>query len=383
MGSIAKDTDAAIHAAGVGPESQVGWNTAAAPMPLNSTEKLDLHRIGIAVPHMPRRVFTATDVKIGFLVACDQGCNLAGGAFSIKDQNGACVFNAVLAPYGQSGEDGSAQGEAYVEAVLAMPASPGRAVWEVSFTPPASEKGKSYMDESVSEAQTGDLGAEALDDGADVARHEVASCELVLEVEPHTIALNVWGIPSPAVAGDDMPFFVAAKCPAGCDLSGLSFSVEDAAIGSIVAHGVFDTPAGESGGMWQANVHATAPACGVHTWRAVLDNAPFAVEHPCKPRQFSFVTVDRRPDTLVSVSVFDRGDGGAPLPYVNVALVSNGLPPYRGVTDDMGICEVAVPSDVYSVHASKASHRSGQICDVEVADMPVALRIDLDFMPDY
>lgn len=378
-----------------------------------------LPAIGIDVERMPARVWVGVPVDLMFVVSCEQACALSGGVLSLYDADG---MTAASAPVDDDGlVAGSAgAGIARIPVRLDMPTEPGSYTWRVVFQPAepaepaeaAEPTGAVDAEGSGGSSASGEPGAsaepgastgpaaphpDAPDDPvaceADADRPCVpapVTCELVLSPEAHETSVAVWDVPSPVLAGSEARICAGATCPAGCDLSACAIVLEDEA-GTEVARGTTVQRGGARGDLWFAELAVAIPAeTGLHTWHARFVERPAEEEeaegaaeagvsaHVCGSRSFSFVAVDREPSCLVEVQVCDRMSG-EPLRGARVTAREDGCPPYRGVTDEAGACEICVPAGTYRVSAARDGYQNEKIEGVEVGPEGASVTIEMAY----
>ena len=198
------------------------------------------------------------------------------------------------------------------------------------------------------------------------------------EVAPdeHAAQLNVWDVPSAAVAGERFKFSVGVRCPAGCDLGGQWLGIidqEGARVGTVkLGHDVW--PGTEA--LYFAEVEARAPlTAGSHQWEAKI--AGWVSELPHAAGSFPIIVrVVSPPDCEVTVRAVDR-EKQTPIEGARVV-----MHPYRAVTDENGIARVRVARGQYEILVSGSRYMPA-CASVEVtADMITSAELDADQSPD-
>jgi hypothetical protein len=190
--------------------------------------------------------------------------------------------------------------------------------------------------------------------------------------QPHAAQLNVWDVPSAAVAGERFRIAVGVRCPAGCDLGGGSLGIFDqdgARVGTArLGHEVW--PGAEA--LYYSEVEAQAPlAPGSHRWE--IRTADWVSKQPHAAGALPVtVRVVRPPDCEVTVKVVDR-ESQAPIKGARVV-----MHPYRAVTDDNGVAKVKVTRGPYDILVSGSKYVPA-CAGVEVAaDLITSAELDAD-----
>jgi hypothetical protein len=176
--------------------------------------------------------------------------------------------------------------------------------------------------------------------------HEATAADFSFVAKAHVTSINVWGLPSAAVAGELFRVTVGTKCAAGCKLAGRQISIFDDEGALVGAGTLHDKLWPGTSALYFAEVDANAPTmAGDHRWQARI--APFDSGAPHAGGTITFtVKVVGAPDHEVTIEAFD-GKKQAPIADAHVL-----LHPYRALTDSSGVARLKVAKGRYQLFVS-------------------------------
>lgn len=256
-------------------------------------------------------IVIGADMTLKVRVSCAHRCDLRGRTLEIRDRDTVVADGIELTEFdGETNETGAF--------ALKAPIEPGEYSWLAVF--PAQQ-------------QNG-------------AVHEATSAPFSFTVEPHPVAITVWGVPSAVVAGEEFRVAVGIKCIAGCELTDTVFEIHDHEGERVATGAVGSEPWPGTTALFYAEVDLTAPdGEGSHRWEARTPASAGRPPHRGAARTFG-LTVVRPPDHRVTVEAIDR-DKRTPIAGLHVI-----LHPFRAVTDERGVAELSVPQGAYELHVS-------------------------------
>lgn len=170
-------------------------------------------------------------------------------------------------------------------------------------------------------------------------------------IEPHTMSLVAWDIPSAIVVGERFRMRVGIKCADECDFANGEFAVFDEN-GAQVATAMLPAERWPgTTGLHVAEVELEAPCAeGLYTWSVKSPSRTDGdVTHAEESISFG-VRVVAHPEYLVTVETVD-GTDQTPLSGARVV-----MHPYRAVTDERGIAKVRVAKGAYKLFVSQTRY---------------------------
>ena len=142
--------------------------------------------------------------------------------------------------------------------------------------------------------------------------HEESSLTISSTTTPHPTSIAVWEVPSPVVVNSSFKVRVGVKCSVACQLTGQLIVVRDEAAIKVGEGRLGDTPWPGTSALYGAEVNLAAPAGeGMYSWFVTAAGAESEMPHGDASATFSFRTA-RPPEHRVTVTVIERGHGGAP-----------------------------------------------------------------------
>lgn len=238
--------------------------------------------------------------------------DLRGERFDVLDGDDVIVAGVALTDID---EDGLHTSEPFE---LTAPAALGTHTWVVAFSP----------------------------SDPDAAPYETTRAPFDVEVEAHDLRAQVWGAPSAIPAGQSFEVKVGIQCSSTCSLAGQGFDIVDSD-GATVATGTLgDQTWKGTKALYYADVALTTPeAEGYAEWHVRTHPTESRLPHEEGSATFG-VNVVPAPQHTVRVTARDK-DKGAPIEGLHVW-----MHPFRAVTDERGVAEVAVPEGAYRLYVS-------------------------------
>lgn len=264
---------------------------------------------------LPDRIPAGTEQSLQVALSCETADLPDGLTIWLKDERGRQVALAPLRPDPESGEFRA-------ELTFRAPADIGQHDWMAVF--PALEGERLRIDS--------------------------AELPLTFATRAHRVALTVWQLPSPALAGESCRIRVGGKCLDGCDLSGQSVHLLDDA---GAARG--ETRLGKecwpgTSSLYWAELDMTPPETeGDVIWAARLDASGCALPHEAPDAAVRFRVVPKGRHK-VTVCLRDR-ESGSPVPEVGLR-----IGPYRGKTDALGNTTLGVAPGTYKLSIWKPGY---------------------------
>ena len=168
----------------------------------------------------------------------------------------------------------------------------------------------------------------------------VGTC--AFEVRPHETRVRVWDVPSAVTTGAAFTVTVGAKCPFACGLGGGAVEVTSPERGALATTVLGETPWPGTDGLLHARVPLQAPSTiGAQAWEARVQ-APGDIPHATGVARFE-VRVTPPPDHRLRVVAVDAVTQA---PVEGARVVAH---PFRGITDEHGVADLAVPAGTYRV----------------------------------
>jgi hypothetical protein len=292
-----------------------------------------------AVEVAPSEVDAGAELTVRVRASCPHGCDLSGQSVSIRNQDGAEIASAGLAPLD---DEACAAGEVALQA----PLQPGEHVYRAVLA--ASE--------------------------TDGVLHETTSTEFAFVAMAHAANLNVWGLPSAIAAGERFSFKVGVKCSAACRMTGRPLSIFDHDGAQVGEASLLDEVWPGTSALYFAELEAQAPlAPGDYQWQVQAPGSDSGVPHTAGAFTFA-VKVVRPPDHDVTIEAFDSEKQTA----ITGAHVL--LHPYRAFTDETGVAKVKVAKGRYTLVVSGFNYIAYQNI-IDVAG-DVTTRAELTMEPE-
>ncbi|MCJ7737370.1 MAG: hypothetical protein MUQ10_08675 [Anaerolineae bacterium] len=287
----------------------------------------------------PDEVYAGMDVALQVKVWCPEMCALQGSLVRIIDAEDVVVLDVDLVSFDE-------EANATHEFIVRMPIVPGSYTWTALF-----------------------LGHE----GGEV-HHEESSVAFTFTVQPHRIALSVWGVPLPATQGREFTAKVGAKCSAGCSLAGLLFVVRNAEGDQATTGLLGDDPLPQTSGLYWSEQTLVAPDQeGLTTW--VVECLASELELPHQVTSGGFkLKVASPPDQTVTIEVIDKARK-TPLKGASVF-----VHPYRSITDEQGLASLQVGAGSHELYV-KLDDYTGFRTTIEVAG-DVTVKAEMLYSPD-
>ena len=259
----------------------------------------------------PSEVDAGAELTVTVRATCPHGCDLTGQSVSIRDQH-----NAELARADLSADDGKTYTAAAL--VLQAPHEVGDSVWRAVL---------------ARHERNG-------------IHHDEVATSFSFTAMPHTVSMNVWGLPSAISADERFSFKVGIRCSAGCKLAGRALSITDHGGTQITAATLCDDVWPGTSALYFAEMEAVAPRTpGDFTWQVMTPASDQSVPHAAGSCGFA-IKVVAPPDHEVTVEAFD-GETQAPIKGAHVL-----LHPYRALTDECGVAKVKVAKGRYTLFVS-------------------------------
>lgn len=165
-------------------------------------------------------------------------------------------------------------------------------------------------------------------------------------VTDHATRVVVWDVPPAIEAGTDFPARIGLKCSSGCDMSGRSYIIRNAAGDEVAAGQMAGAIWPGSDGLFFTEIDLPSPAeQTLEEWTVEIpaDNRDYP--HRAASCAFRVRTVPAA-DCLVEIEAVDDEKGE---PLANMSVVMH---PYRGRTDERGIARINVARGSYSIFVS-------------------------------
>lgn len=238
--------------------------------------------------------------------------DLRGERFDVRDGDDVIVAGVPLTIVDEDGVHASEPFE------LTAPAALGTHTWVVAFEP----------------------------SDPDAPPYEATTVPFDVEVEAHELRAQAWGAPSAIPAGRPFEMKVGLQCSSTCDLAGQGFDIVDQD-GATVATGTLGEQTWKrTKALYYANVSLTAPeAEGYAEWHVRTHSPDLPLPHAEGSATFGLNVVPA-PQHTVRVTAVDR-DKDEPIEGLHVW-----MHPFRAVTDEHGVAEVAVPEGTYRLYVS-------------------------------
>ena len=193
-----------------------------------------------------------------------------------------------------------------------------------------------------------------------------------ISVKPHATRVVVWDAPPTVERGMRFGIKLGVKCPSECLLKGWAVDVRDHAGKKQATATLSDAPAPGTATLHYAEVDLTAPdEEGLFSWEARAPGSNAEVPHAEGIARFG-VRVVPPPECRVTVVAVDA-ERHTPVRGAKVV-----MHPYRAVTDERGVAEIAVPKGAYRLFVSGPNHvpfrRDGEM----TTDVTVRVELALD-----
>ena len=284
-------------------------------------------------------VDAGTELTVTVHVSCLNGCDLAGQAVSIRDQDDVEVARIELGP-------ADAGASVTNPCVVRAPQPVGTHTYRVV----------------LGAAETTGI------------RHEETSTTFSFTTMAHTTHVNSWGAPPAIAAAERFKFNIGIKCSAGCNLSGRAVSVVDHDGAQVATAMLREEVWPGTTALYFAEVETKAPAAtGDYQWQVATPQCEEGLPHAAGSCGVALRIVSA-PDHEVTVAAFDS-ETKMPIKGVNVM-----CRPYQGFTDESGTAKVKVAKGRYTLYVSGFNYLPHEGI-IDVAD-DVSVRVELTVEPE-
>jgi len=212
-------------------------------------------------------LFSSVEVRLQFVVVCEEGCDLTGGVLKIFSEDGTAIGEVAISAF----KDGVNYSECLT---WKSPSQPGEHTLKAVFS---------------------------REDGV----HSETSHELTLSVKPHPVDVVAWVATSPVIAGERFKVFVGAKCTVGCSLRNSLMRVASQT-GDVVGEVRLSGSRLPGTSIEYEEIELTAPKGeGAYTWSVCFSPQEPVTTHEERCSEFSFRVVPK-PEITVTVRVLER-----------------------------------------------------------------------------